>query len=195
VRAGKSVRARSGRYSKGFHTIIDANVVTPITGSSCSRRDRGRQGLRADAADRTVISLITAVAAHGRCWGCCAGFRCSRTPASWRGGRAAGQWLQIDFMRRRYLSGSRSPAIVLISAVSLGVSRLNLGIDFKGGTQVSFATTKPVPIGDVRKQTADIGFADAVVQGRGSLSGKDSYKSYQLRCARSPGQQSQLTQT
>ena len=54
VRAGKSVRAAiSAGYAKGFHTIIDANVVTRDHGAGAVRgRDRGREGLRADAADR-----------------------------------------------------------------------------------------------------------------------------------------------
>ncbi len=53
-RAGKSVRAAiAAGYAKGFHTIIDANVVTAITALVLfARRDRRREGLRADAADR-----------------------------------------------------------------------------------------------------------------------------------------------
>ena len=45
-------RSRAG-YAKGFHTIVDANVVTCDHGARAVRgRDRGREGLRADAADR-----------------------------------------------------------------------------------------------------------------------------------------------
>ena len=42
VRAGKSIRAAiSTGYRRGFHTIIDANVVTLITARrSCTRRPR-----------------------------------------------------------------------------------------------------------------------------------------------------------
>ena len=63
ARAGKSVRAAiAAGYAKGFHTIIDANVVTGDHGARPVRgRDRGRQGLRADAADRHHH-----LAGHGR---------------------------------------------------------------------------------------------------------------------------------
>ena len=54
VRAGKSVRAAiAAGYSKGFHTIIDANVVTAITALVLFAVATAQvQGLRADAADR-----------------------------------------------------------------------------------------------------------------------------------------------
>ena len=54
VRAGKSVRAAiAAGYGKGFHTILDANVVTAITALVLFLdRDRLGEGLRAHAADR-----------------------------------------------------------------------------------------------------------------------------------------------
>jgi SecD/SecF fusion protein len=61
------------------------------------------------------------------------------------------------------------------------VKGLNLGIDFKGGTQVTFSTAKPVSISDVRSQMAAIQHPDAVVQGRGKQSGSESYKAFQIR--------------
>ena len=56
----------------------------------------------------------------------------------------------------------------MISVGSLAVRGLNLGIDFKGGVQITFRTAKPTPIATVRDQTAAIGRGDAVVQGRGN---------------------------
>jgi SecD/SecF fusion protein len=91
------------------------------------------------------------------------------------------KFLHIDYMRRRYLWFAMSGAILLVGAVSLGVRGLNLGIDFKGGTQITFATPKPVPITDVRDEMKSVGHGDAVVQGRGSQTGAESYKSYQIR--------------
>ena len=54
-------------------------------------------------------------------------------------GQQHGRWLQIDFMRRRYLWFAISGAIVLIAVGSLAVRGLNFGIDFKGGTQITFS--------------------------------------------------------
>src|SRR5215208_498131 len=65
VRTGKSVRAGiSAGYAKGFHTIIDANVVTVITAMVLfAVATAGVKGFALMLMIGTVISLITAVAA------------------------------------------------------------------------------------------------------------------------------------
>src|SRR5262249_53673037 len=66
---------------------------------------------------------------------------------------------------------------------------------FKGGTQVSFSTPKPVAISEVRTQVSDIGRSDAVVQGRGHAVSGDSYKNFQLRMkSLTSAQQNRLNQ-
>jgi SecD/SecF fusion protein len=92
-----------------------------------------------------------------------------------------GRWLQIDFMRRRYLWFAISGAVVAIAIAALGIRGLNLGIDFKGGTQVTFKTPQPVSLSDVRNQAKLIGQGDAVIQGRGKTFGSDKYESFQMR--------------
>ena len=183
VRAGKSVRAAiAAGYSKGFRTIVDANVVTCITALVLfAVATAGVKGFALMLLIGTVISLITAVAATRAMLGLLGGFHWFENP-SFMG--AAGEqglkWLQIDYMRRRYLWFAISGAIVAVGAVSLGVRGLNLGIDFKGGSQITFKTTHPVALDDVRKLTANIGRSDAVIQGRGkSFAG--SYESFQIR--------------
>jgi SecD/SecF fusion protein len=96
-------------------------------------------------------------------------------------GQQSAKWLQIDFMRRRYLWFAISGVIIVIGAVALGTKGLNLGIDFKGGTQVTFKTAKPVSLTDVRNQAKLIGQNDAVIQGRGKTTGSDSYQNFQMR--------------
>jgi SecD/SecF fusion protein len=91
------------------------------------------------------------------------------------------KFLHIDYMRRRYLWFAMSGAILLVGAVSLGVKGLNLGIDFRGGTQITFATPKPVSITEVRDEMKIVGHGDAVVQGRGKQTGAESYANYQIR--------------
>jgi SecD/SecF fusion protein len=71
--------------------------------------------------------------------------------------------------------------VIVVSALSLVTRGLNLGIDFKGGVQVTFTTAKPTPISTVRAQTQLVGQKDAVVQGRGTAFGSESYKSFQIR--------------
>jgi SecD/SecF fusion protein len=184
VRAGKSVRAAiAAGYAKGFHTIIDANVVTLITAMVLfAVATAGVKGFALMLIIGTVISLVTAVAATRAMLGLLSGFAWLDNPRFMgASGQQSARWLQIDFMRRRYLWFAISGVIVLVGAVSLGLRGLNFGIDFKGGTQVTFKTPQPVSLGDIRTQARDIGQADAVIQGRGKTFGGDRYENFQMR--------------
>jgi SecD/SecF fusion protein len=184
VRAGKSVRAAvSAGYAKGFHTIIDANVVTAITALVLfAVATAGVKGFALMLLIGTAISLITAVAATRAMLGLLSGFSWFDNPRFMgAGGQQSAKWLQIDFMRRRYLWFAISGVIIAIGVVSLGVKGLNLGIDFKGGTQVTFKTQQPVSLNSVRNQAKDIGQSDAVIQGRGRTFGSDKYENFQMR--------------
>jgi SecD/SecF fusion protein len=57
---------------------------------------------------------------------------------------------------------------------------LNLGIDFEGGTEITFRTPQPTALEDVREVAANIGQEGAVIQGRGT-SVEDTYTSFQIR--------------
>ncbi len=198
-RSGKSMRAAiAAGYAKGFRTIIDANVVTAITALILfAVATAGVKGFALMLLIGTVVSLITAVAATRAMLGLLAGFRWFDNP-SFMGAHHSqrGRFLQIDFMRRTVLWFAISGAILVISAVSLSARGLNLGIDFRGGVQMTFKTSKPTPISQVRAQAAAIGHAkDAVVQGRGASSnGGEDFKSFQLRLKKlKTGEQARLT--
>jgi SecD/SecF fusion protein len=91
------------------------------------------------------------------------------------------RFLQIDFMRRRRLWFAISGVVILISVISLATRGLNLGIDFKGGVQITFKTVQFTPLQSVRDQMKLIGHEkDAVVQGRGT-SQNGEYKNFQVR--------------
>jgi SecD/SecF fusion protein len=185
-RAGKSVRAAvAAGYAKGFHTIIDANVVTAITAMVLfAVATAGVKGFALMLLIGTVVSLITAVAATRAMLGLLAGFRWFDNPRFMGASGEQGlKFLQVDFMRRRLLWFAISGVILVVSAVSLSARGLNLGIDFKGGVQVTFKTPAYTALSKVRDQTAAIGHGnDAVVQGRGpSTSGGESYKSFQIQ--------------
>ena len=187
ARAGKSVRAAiAAGYAKGFRTIIDANVVTAITAlilfavatagvkgfalmlliGTVDLADHRRRGDARDARPARRLQVVPEPALHGR-------------------ERHAARQLPADRLHEPpQARGSRSRASSSSSAlVSLATRGLNLGIDFKGGVQITFKTPKFTPISKVRAQTAAIGHAkDAVVQGRGaSPNGGEDYKSFQIR--------------
>jgi SecD/SecF fusion protein len=184
VRAGKSVRAAiAAGYAKGFHTILDANVVTCITALVLfAVATAGVKGFALMLLIGTVISLITAVAATRAMLGLLAGFRWFNN-ARFMGaqGEQSARWLQIDFMKRRYLWFAISGVIVAVGIGSVAAKGLNLGIDFKGGTQITFKTTQPHTVGDVRKIAELEGKKDAVIQGRGADKGQDRFQSFQIR--------------
>jgi SecD/SecF fusion protein len=197
VRAGKSVRAAiSAGYSKGFHTIIDANMVTAITALVLFLvATAGVKGFALMLLIGTAISLITAVAATRAMLGLLAGFRWFDNPRFMgAAGQQGAKWLQIDFMARRYLWFAISGVVVVVALGSLGLKGLNLGIDFKGGTQVTFDTPQPQLVDAVRAdaQQIDPSFDKAIIQGRGPSTG-GKYKSFQLRAKSiSPAQGTKL---
>ncbi len=106
VRGGKSVKAAiSAGYAKGFHTIVDANVVTCITALVLFGFATAEvKGFALMLLIGTVISLITAVAATRALLGLLAGFRWFSDPR-FMGATAAEipKWQRIDVTGRRRL--------------------------------------------------------------------------------------------
>jgi len=185
VRAGKSVRAGiAAGYAKGFHTIIDANVVTAITALVLFLvATAGVKGFALMLLIGTAISLVTAVFATRAMLGLLAGFHWFENPAFMGAkGQQHGRWLQIDFMRRRFLWFAISGVIVAVAVGSLAVRGLNFGIDFKGGSQITFSTPTPQLVDEVRAdaQSIDSKFAKAVIQGRGAQT-DGKYSEFQMR--------------
>jgi SecD/SecF fusion protein len=197
VRAGKSVRAAIGAgYGKGFHTILDANVVTAITALVLFLiAVASVKGFALMLLIGTVISMLTAVAATRALLGLLAGFKWFHNPRFMgAGGEQTAKWLQIDFMKHAKLWFAISGAVLLAGAISLGARGLNLGIDFKGGTQVTFKTPAPHTTEEVRSVLAEIG-ESGIVQGRGTATNGGEYTAFQIRTESLPGpKQSALTQ-
>ncbi len=170
VRAGKSVRsAISAGYGKGFHTILDANVVTMITAMVIFLiAVADVKGFALMLLIGTVISLITAVAATRALLGLLSGFKWFDNPRFMGAeGQQTAKWLQIDFIKRRNTWFTISGAIILAGVIALSVNGLNLGIDFKGGTQIAFSTPKAYSQSEVSQLMTKQGQPDAVVQAKG----------------------------
>ena len=184
VRAGRSVRAAiSAGYGKGFHTIIDANVVTMITALVIFLvAVADVKGFALMLLIGTVISLLTAVVATRAMLGLLSGFKWFDSPRFMGAqGQQTAKWLQIDFMGKRKLWFAISGAIIIAGLISLGAQGLNLGIDFKGGTQQTFKTHKPYSQGQVQAFMAQQGQPDAVVQGQGQKSANGDFTNWQVR--------------
>jgi SecD/SecF fusion protein len=185
VRAGKSVRAAiSSGYAKGFHTIIDANVVTCITALVLFLvATAGVKGFALMLLVGTLISLLTAVVATRAMLGLLGGFSWFENPRFM--GATANEipkWQRIDVVGRRRLWLTLSVIAVGLSIVAIVFKGLNLGIDFKGGTQVTFDTPKAMAVESVRSEARSIdpALSSAVIQGKGPQT-DGGYKSFQLR--------------
>ena len=90
------------------------------------------------------------------------------------------RWLRLDYIGRRHIWFAFSGIVVAISIAAILFKGLNLGIDFKGGTQLSFRTPEPTSLEEVRSQAAQIGQQGAVIQGRGR-SADGRYTNFQIR--------------
>ncbi len=197
ARAGRSTRAAiSAGYAKGFRTIIDANVVTAITALILFAVATAEvKGFALMLLLGTVVSLFTAVAATRAMLGLLAGFKWAQSPSFM--GATSGEiprWQQIDVVTRRRLYFIISLVAVGLSVLAIIFQGLNLGIDFKGGVQITFTTPKPASISLVRQQAQSIGAGDAIVQGKGAQTGSDSYKNFQIRLKKlGSAKQDQLT--
>ena len=197
ARAGKSVRAAiAAGYGKGFHTILDANAVTAITALVLfAVATAGVKGFALMLLIGTAISLLTAVAATRAILGLLAGFAWFDNPRFMGAGKAQrARFLQVDFIGKRRLWFAISGVVVLLSVVALAFNGLNLGIDFRGGTSVTFKTPAPVALEKVRAQAARIGQGGAVIQGRGTATNGDQYRSFGIRTeSLDPDTQTRLT--
>jgi SecD/SecF fusion protein len=182
-RSGKSVRAAiAAGYAKGFRTILDANVV--IAGTALILflvATAGVKGFALMLLIGTGISLLTAVAATRAILGLLGGFRWFDSPRLMGAQSEPPKFLRRDFMGRRNTWFAVSGAIFLLCLGALVVKGLNLGIDFQGGTQVTFETRQPVSLEAVRAETRKIGQEGATVVGRGEVTGGARYTEFAIR--------------
>jgi SecD/SecF fusion protein len=196
-RSGKSVRAAiAAGYAKGFRTILDANVV--IAGTALILflvATAGVKGFALMLLIGTAISLLTAVAATRAILGLLGGFRWFDSPRLMGAQSEPPKFLRRDFMGRRNVWFAASAAIFLICLGALALKGMNLGIDFRGGTQVTFETRQPVSLEAVRAETRKIGQEGATVVGRGAATNDGArYSEFAIRTKTlEPAEQTRLT--
>jgi SecD/SecF fusion protein len=184
ARAGRSVRAAvSTGYAKGFATIIDANVVTGITALVLfTLATAGVRGFALMLLIGTAISIVTAVFATRALLGLLAGFRWFDSPKFMgAGGNEISRWIQHDYVGLRKVWFAISGVVLAIAIGSLAINGLNLGIDFEGGAEISFATSQPEPISEVRDSLSSIGQEGAIVQGVGEEVGNNRFGEFKIR--------------
>lgn len=70
----------------------------------------------------------------------------------------------IDFIGTRRIPVAMSILLIIATFVLLFTRGLNFGLDFTGGTLVELHYAEPVQVAPIRKQLADAGLTDTVVQ-------------------------------
>jgi SecD/SecF fusion protein len=166
----KSIRAAIAQgYRKGFATIVDANVVTAITALILfAVASGGVRGFAFMLLLGTGLSIVTAVFATRALLGLLAGFKWFDNP-KFMGAESQkmARWQMFDAVGKRRIWFTIAGVLIALSIGSLIVKGLNLGIDFRGGTQMTFVAEQPVDVADVRAEAARFELGDSVIQGRG----------------------------
>jgi preprotein translocase subunit SecF len=75
---------------------------------------------------------------------------------------------EYNFMGIRKIALTISVILMLISLTSLVVNKLNVGIDFTGGSVIEIGYKKSVELEPIRQELGKAGYADAIVQHFGS---------------------------
>jgi SecD/SecF fusion protein len=167
VRAGKSIRAAiSTGYRRGFHTIIDANVVTLITaGILYAAATSSVKGFALMLLIGVLTSIFTAVVATRAMLGLLSGFQFMSSPRVLGAVGSGDRWKKYDFIGKAKLWFAISGVVVVIGAIALATTGLNEGIDFTGGSKLDFNTGKPATVAQVSSAASAAGVSDPVVKG------------------------------
>ena len=79
--------------------------------------------------------------------------------------------LNIDFLGKRKIAYAISGSLILLGLISLLFRGLELGIDFKGGSQIALQFEKPIDISKVRDDIDKIGLGNVEVKTFGGETG------------------------
>src|SRR4249920_924220 len=167
VRAGKSIRAAiSTGYRRGFHTIIDANVVTLITaGILYAAATSSVKGFALMLLIGVLTSIFTAVVATRAMLGLLSGFQFMSSPRVLGAIGSGDRWKKYDLIGKTKLWFAISGVVLALGAIALATTGLNKGIDFTGGSKLDFNTGKPATVAQVSSAATSAGVSDPVVKG------------------------------
>jgi SecD/SecF fusion protein len=87
----------------------------------------------------------------------------------------------FDAVGKRRIWFTIAGILIAISIGSLIFKGLNLGIDFRGGTQMTLQTDRPTDVADVRTEVDRLGAGDAVVQGVGEELAGGTFEEFQIK--------------
>src|SRR3984885_13673316 len=165
IRGGRSVISGIATgYKRGFAAIVDANVVTFMTAFILFALATAEvKGFAFTLGIGTLVSLFTAVLATQAALGAMGRSKLVTHPAALGTSRRGKGWT-FDFMGASKWFFSLSGTILLIGALSIGGNGLNFGIDFKSGTRIQTAFSKPVSESQIQSVMKGAGYGNAEIQ-------------------------------
>jgi SecD/SecF fusion protein len=171
--AGKTTLRRSlgTGFNKAWSAILDSNVTTLLAAALLFFLATGPVrgfgvtltiGVLASMVSALIVARVFTEWLANRKW-------VIKHPESSGVSRtgAVRNWLMRknpDIMGRRRLWIALSTGAVILAVAGIAIRGLNLGVEFTGGRQIEYDTSKPVNANVARTAVADAGFSQAIVQ-------------------------------
>jgi SecD/SecF fusion protein len=165
VRAGRPLgQAIAVGYRRGIGTIIDANVITLLTAFILFvLATAGVKGFAFTLGVGTIVSLLTAVVFTQALFSVFGRGRLLTSARFLGAGEQRVRW-HFDFVGASKWFFSISGAILVVGALALSTSQLNLGIDFESGTRINFSPERSASVEQLRAALDEQGLGDAEIQ-------------------------------
>lgn len=165
VRAGRPLgQAIAVGYRRGIATIIDANVITLLTAFILFvLATAGVKGFAFTLGVGTIVSLMTAVVFTQALLSVFGRGRLLTSARFLGAGEQRVTW-HFDFVGASKWFFSISGAILVVGALALSTSQLNLGIDFESGTRINFSPERSASVEQLRSALDEQGLGDAEIQ-------------------------------
>lgn len=165
---GKSVaNSISAGYEKAFSTIFDSNLTTLVAAVIMFWQGSGAiRGFAVTLTAGILISMLTALVFTRLLLDTLA----AKTKLTTIKMFSFFPRTKIDFMGKRFIAIGLSWGIIIISwAFLIHKGEKNFGVDFTGGTSITFAFDQKQPAETVRSVLEKAGIKDAAIQYHGEL--------------------------
>lgn len=153
-------------YDRAFVTIMDANLTTLLTGIILFRFGSGPiRGFAVTLCAGIVVSMFTSLVVTKLIFGVIA----SKTKIKTLRMLAIVKDTSIDFIAKRKVAAAISIVLIVVSwglMISRGIDRPDdvFGVDFMGGSSMTFEFKTKQPVESIRETLASVGIREAHIQ-------------------------------
>lgn len=160
---GKSLKGSiASGYQKAFSTIFDANITTLLTAVILFTQGSGPiRGFAVTLSAGIVVSMFVALFATRLFFDTIADNTKDITLKMMQLFKAP----NIDFVSKKRITSLISVSIIIISWAVFAVhGQKNFGVDFTGGSSISFTYSEKQPVDVVRATLEEVGIKNAMIQ-------------------------------